>query len=233
MKPIIYKTVNLINHKIYVGSTLNPLNEKYLGSGILILRAIKKYGRENFKRVVIEECEIDNKQQRESFWIETLKSYDRTIGYNISRSGVGPDKPYTELRKERIKKSLTGLKRTPEQCNNISKGKIGKKLSPEHIKKISVAHKGHKWSDEQRKNISEKRKGKKILNPRKGIRLKHFKETREDFVVIQKDKNGNFVKEWENLLQIKLNTQWRISYIEDAIRGVRKSAYKFRWKKKT
>lgn len=51
MHYIIYETRNKVNNKIYVGyhSTEN-LNDEYLGSGIFLLRAIKKYGRENFER---------------------------------------------------------------------------------------------------------------------------------------------------------------------------------------
>lgn len=39
---IIYKTTNLINNKIYIGQDKNN-NPKYLGSGDLLKKAIKKY----------------------------------------------------------------------------------------------------------------------------------------------------------------------------------------------
>jgi len=49
MSGIIYKTTNKINNKFYVGyDTKN--NPKYLGSGLLLKRAIEKYGQENFKK---------------------------------------------------------------------------------------------------------------------------------------------------------------------------------------
>jgi hypothetical protein len=44
---IIYKTTNIINGKYYVGKDINN-SESYLGSGVLLKRAIKKYGKENF-----------------------------------------------------------------------------------------------------------------------------------------------------------------------------------------
>ena len=44
---VIYKTTNLINGKIYIGQD-SKNNPKYLGSGVIFLKAIKKYGKENF-----------------------------------------------------------------------------------------------------------------------------------------------------------------------------------------
>lgn len=51
---IIYKTTNLINGKIYVGlHSTDNIDDGYLGSGWVLKSAIKKYGRENFKREVL------------------------------------------------------------------------------------------------------------------------------------------------------------------------------------
>jgi len=41
---IIYKTINLINGKIYIGQDFYN-NSEYFGSGILINKAINKYGK--------------------------------------------------------------------------------------------------------------------------------------------------------------------------------------------
>lgn len=45
----IYKTTNLINGRIYIGLKTGEFNSDYFGSGVLIKRAIKKYGKENFR----------------------------------------------------------------------------------------------------------------------------------------------------------------------------------------
>jgi hypothetical protein len=54
---LLYKTTNLINGKTYIGihQTKN-INDGYLGSGLYFLRAVKKYGKENFKREILEFC---------------------------------------------------------------------------------------------------------------------------------------------------------------------------------
>jgi len=69
----IYKTTNSINGMIYIGKTKFN-NKNYLGSGIKITNAIKKYGKENFTREIIEECEDSEVSQREIFWIAAYKS---------------------------------------------------------------------------------------------------------------------------------------------------------------
>ena len=42
---LIYKTTNLINGKIYIGShRTTDINDSYMGSGKYLLYALKKYG---------------------------------------------------------------------------------------------------------------------------------------------------------------------------------------------
>lgn len=96
---IIYKTTNLVNGKIYVGQD-SKNDSKYLGSGINISRAIKKYGFINFKKEILEFCKnIDELNEREIYWISLLNSIDRNIGYNISIGGKGGQKGLTPWNK--------------------------------------------------------------------------------------------------------------------------------------
>lgn len=51
----LYKTTNLINNKYYYGMhSTNNLDDNYLGSGVYLRRAIRKYGKDNFKREIIK-----------------------------------------------------------------------------------------------------------------------------------------------------------------------------------
>ena len=55
MYHFVYETTNLINGKKYLGkhSTKN-LNDGYLGSGVLIKKAIKLHGSKNFHRTILK-----------------------------------------------------------------------------------------------------------------------------------------------------------------------------------
>lgn len=62
----------------------------------------------------------------------------------------------TQEHKDAISKTLTGRKRTKEECLAISKGLTGKRLSEDHKKKISNTKKGIPQTKEQ---IEARRKG--------------------------------------------------------------------------
>lgn len=89
---IVYQTTNTVNGKIYIG-VHDTSNEKhsnlYLGSGIHIKRAVKKYGRKNFIRETLfqfsEEMDAYNKEAEivnEEF-LKRVDVYNKCVGgYN-------------------------------------------------------------------------------------------------------------------------------------------------------
>jgi group I intron endonuclease len=98
----IYKTINLVNNKIYIGKAKTN-NPTYFGSGLKIAAAIKKYGKENFRKIILEECDESVVSQREIHWISYYRSTDDSIGYNISQGGEGGAHYWATLTEEQRK----------------------------------------------------------------------------------------------------------------------------------
>ena len=65
----LYVTTNLANGKKYIGQTTST-RKNYLGSGRIIMDAIKKYGRHNFVRENIFEGEWEAVDLLEALYIE-------------------------------------------------------------------------------------------------------------------------------------------------------------------
>jgi group I intron endonuclease len=183
---IIYKTINLINNKIYVGKLVSN-NEHYYGSGKLIQNAIKKYGIENFKKEILEECETKEQlSEREKFWIKKLNSI-RPNGYNISAGGDGGDTFTNDPDKEKRRKKI-GVASKKRKHSEKTKEKMRiaaqkRRHSDETKKKIGLRTKGKTYEElygikrakEIRRNKSTKMMGDK--NPFYG--KKHTEETKK------------------------------------------------------
>ena len=87
----VYKIINTINGKIYVGSTIDFNYRKTLHFSQLrngkhyndhLQRAWDKYGEEFFTFEIIERCEVEVLLLTEQKWIDQLKTVDPAIGYN-------------------------------------------------------------------------------------------------------------------------------------------------------
>ena len=84
----IYTTKNLITNDVYVGQSNRSIGEsrEYLGSGRRIKKAIKRYGKKNFIKTILESGIKSQKElnEKEKYWIKKLNPT-----YNILRGGRG------------------------------------------------------------------------------------------------------------------------------------------------
>ena len=97
MKGKIYKIYNDVNDKLYIGKTLdtieNRLKEHKKDSKRVrkekrpLYNAINKYGAEHFYIELIEEVDLELLSQRECYWIEFYNTYYN--GYNATKGGDG------------------------------------------------------------------------------------------------------------------------------------------------
>ena len=87
----VYQTKNLINGKTYIGRhSTNNLNDGYIGSGKMLKRAIKKYGKENFECIAM--CYFDTYEEsvEEEKFLVTREYCKNSNNYNIVEGGSNP-----------------------------------------------------------------------------------------------------------------------------------------------
>jgi hypothetical protein len=89
----LYKIKNKLNEKIYIGihSTEN-INDGYMGSGTLIIKAIEKYGKDNFTKTILKYCknrellvELEKKVVNQKF-VDRQNTYNLTLGGSSLKS---------------------------------------------------------------------------------------------------------------------------------------------------
>ena len=167
----IYITTNKLNGKKYVGRCSNNAAWKsgYLGSGKWLKLSIKKYGKENFERLTLEEVygDISKAIIAEEKWISYYNAKENKDFYNLSENCGGFDKGDThsddtkKLISERTRKAMKAMGREYYANRNNSgtgrapwnKGKKFIKGSEEyekrygHRKKNRPRHKSQEEAD--------------------------------------------------------------------------------------
>lgn len=92
----IYKIVNKINKKVYVGQNVNIenrwnnhktnyLNKNSKDYNTKFYKALRKYGIENFEFKIIEQCNKNELDKKEIYWINFYDSFKQ--GYNSTIGG--------------------------------------------------------------------------------------------------------------------------------------------------
>ncbi len=204
---LIYITTDLSTGKQYVGDHCTEnINDSYLGSGTYLKRAIRKYGRNNFSREILEEFET----KRGAFEAQEryIKEYNTLVpnGYNISPKGGS--------------QIVGGL-------SEETKRKIGLFFKG---KKSPMAGKHH--SERSKKQISEGRMGEKNWNFGKP-RTKECRNKIRDSLkisIIQMDKDENFIKKWNSAIEIEETMGIARGNICKVCKGIRPMAGGFKWK---
>ena len=208
----IYKTTNLINGRFYVGmhKTHKP-DDFYLGSGKALKHAIKKYGRENFKKEILhvfktfeEACEMEKQIVNKGF-------IENPMTYNMQTGGEAPYASPSEETKEKIRQSNLGKKRSDKTRQRNREANLGKKLSKETIEKMRKNKNflGKSHSEDSRKKISDSKKGKATWNKGK----KCSEETKKK---MSESSKGQYVSpETKEKLRLKSKIQWAKKRIKD------------------
>lgn len=255
----IYKITNP-KGKVYIGQSINIKRRKItyekhkIKDQPKIYNSIKKYGWENHIFEIIEECFIEQLNERETYWKQyyldqSNGDWKKMLFCGLYDNGGGP---LSEEIKQKISKANKGRKYPKEICEKISKKLKGRKYSQDTLNKMSqprseeakINMKYPKTSSHSL-NISKSNKGKpqplEFSEKLKSSNKKHWeKGSKRNKKIAEKNSkpiyqyniNGDFIKEWNSIIEacFSLNNHEKDSGIGLVCNGKRKTAYGYTWK---
>ena len=202
----------MINGKKYIGQDFNN-DPTYLGSGYVLKKSILKYGKENFKKEILEFC--NNKHElnnREKYWISFFNAVNDSKFYNISDGGKGGKMG-----------DIVNFKRKMSLMGHI--------LSEETKIKISESHKGKKDSEITKKKKSDSHK--KISHDWLKIYHKSLGDNPRAYNIVQMTTDNEIIRVWSSQKEASDILKINKSCINACIKGNQKTAGGFKWKKQT
>lgn len=147
----VYKIININNNKYYIGvhKTDNP-HDSYMGSGVAIKNAIRKYGKDSF----VKEILLITEDKNEAYELEKqlTTDYVESTTYNMKLGGVGgftKENAYKGL----VAKSKKGGKSCKEKGVGIHS--FSKEVLSENGRKGGLKNKGKPKSEEFKKNLRD------------------------------------------------------------------------------
>lgn len=204
-----YKITNNFNGKYYYGvHSTNDLNDGYMGSGYMIKKLIKKYGKDSFTKEILKY--FDNEEEMFSYekYFLTEDIINNEKCYNLVGGGNGYTVGHYVSNEVKEKISLKAKNRKSQTKGRIyvNKNYVNKMINPveldkyilegwqkgvylseesrEKIKNGPSKKKGIPLSEEARKKMSMAKKGKPAKN--KGIPLSE--ETKKKLSIALKGK---------------------------------------------
>jgi hypothetical protein len=154
MHYMIYKTTNLLDGKFYIGKhQTKNIDDGYLGSGKYLKAAIKKHGKENFKKEILEILETEEEMNlKEAELVVVSKD-----SYNLCEGGNGGFR-YINKHPKRSEWSKRGAKhpnaREGARQGGIiqAKNKLGMFVK-EFIRPISLGFKDQHHTEESKEKM--------------------------------------------------------------------------------
>jgi group I intron endonuclease len=165
MQHFIYITTNLVNGKYYIGkksTRREDLQPAYLGSGLKLQNAIKKYGRESFKRDIICFASCETSLSELEAKLVTLETVQDPLCYNLALGGQGGDRGPEANAK--ISAKAKGRKMPREAVERTAAAKRGVPRSLESRLKQSASFKGSKKSTAHKEKMQATQRGRVSIN---------------------------------------------------------------------
>lgn len=138
----IYKITNLINGKSYIGQSIH-IEQRWSehcrnSSKRIISLAIQKYGKDNFKFEILEECSQDELDKKERFYIQKFNSLV-PHGYNVKLESEEQNQIFKKYSKETLEDILDDIEKTLMPFTEIA-NKYGLDLSMIYYLNRGVYH---------------------------------------------------------------------------------------------
>lgn len=166
----IYVTTNIVNQKKYVGFSSMTKDDwqTYLGSGKILMRAVKKYGEENFSRETLktfdskdEAIEYERKFILENNCHISLDWYNIAVGYTTQGfKDKSHTKEWKEARAEegRLRPASEKMRQNMSAVGKLPKTEKQLAASKENGRRAGLLNRGKKRTPEQRAKLSEAHK---------------------------------------------------------------------------
>lgn len=148
MKSGIYKILNRITEKFYIGSAVNLKirikSHKYKlrhnkHCNVLLQASWNLHGEEVFEFIILEYCEKEKLIEKEQYWLDFTQCYNKLYGYNINKAANSRlGMKHTEETKQKFKNRII----SEEQKQKLRIMRLGIKSTAETRIKQSLSLKG-------------------------------------------------------------------------------------------
>ena len=218
----IYKIENLLNGKSYIGQSIEIehrfAKHKCAKDDFYIHRAIRKYGVENFSFKILEECNLEELNEKEKYWIKYYNSLTPN-GYNMipggsNGAGLVKGKEIEQFDLDGIYITSYPSANQASQLTGISHGNI-----------CACCRKERNYAGEFQWKYKDSDKKIKTFK-------KITKVVKKENIIQQIDKKTNLViKEYPTLSSAGKENKISIGNISECCQGKRNTAGGYRWKK--
>lgn len=141
----VYCVTNTVNNRKYIGSHVGDIDDSYLGSGVILKKALQKYGRKNFVKDILWEGPEEFMREMEIYWCEYFNVADNSLFYNRTNKGTGYRKGVTNPKLSQVRKNMNivawnkGLtKETSSSVAEYTNKRLGISRSKESIEKANL-----------------------------------------------------------------------------------------------
>ena len=192
----VYSITNIVNNMTYIGCSKNVYKRisehkyKTKTGNTLLYKGLREYGLESFQVKILEECTLEEKNDKEIHWIGKMNT-KHPNGYNMTEGGIGQRGLSMSL-EAKMKQKATSLRKWPDPTKDYrgrgethymfgkhhtesTKAKIGmkarmrneenpnQKRSEETKQKIKKYFKTHRHVNSKRVDMLDKNTLKKLL----------------------------------------------------------------------